>query len=200
MDPRAFCRLRFSPLLATGVLVHLLREHFGNPGSIVDPMLQQCVWRNDKDTGILIESSSNDALLHVGQRPAVLVKRHAIRKVARLTFNDEVWKLGPQRGQEFGNVLQGAHTVFSIASRPAHTESLANEVMLLLTQYAPQIQQNLGFGQFQLQEIGELSQLEGSGGQYVVPTTFTYITALDWTLDRDLPPLRHVSLKVLYGL
>ena len=200
LDPHAFCRVRFAPLVATGVFVSLLREHFGNPHSIVDPSLQNCVWRNDLDTGIVIESSSNDVLTHIGQRPAVLVRRDPVQNRQRHAINNEVLQMGGQRGREFGIVLHGSHTVFSIASKPAHAETLANEVTMFLTQFIPVIQHGLCFGQMDLQEIGQLSKLEGGGGSYVVPSTFSYVTSFAWTLDADLPPLRHVSLKVLYGL
>ncbi len=62
VDPRTFCRLRFSPMLATGVILGLLREHFGNPTAIVDPMLQAYVWRGDDKTAIMIETCTNEAL------------------------------------------------------------------------------------------------------------------------------------------
>ena len=43
VDPAKFCRLRFSPLLATGVVIGILREHFARPQNIDDPMLQRYV-------------------------------------------------------------------------------------------------------------------------------------------------------------
>jgi hypothetical protein len=200
LDPQAFCRLRFSPILATGVLVHLLREHFGNPKSIVDPMVQQCVWRNDTETGIVIESSSNDVLTNVGQRPAVLVRRDAIRSLPRQSLGNEIISTGGQMGSDYGIVLQGSHTVFSISTKPGHVEALANEVSLFLTQYSPLIHHHLCLKHFQLQQIGQLSRLEGSKDQYVVPTTFSYVASFEWTLDDDLPPLRHIDMKLLFGL
>ena len=66
--------------------------------------------------------------------------------------------------------------------------------------YGPVIKQSLCFSDIWLQEIGPLSLLEGSGGQYVVPSTFQYIAQFEWELDQDLPPLRHVDLRVLHGL
>ena len=150
-------------------------------------------------TGILIESSSNENLTNVGQRPAVLVRRNAV-KAQRLMINDEQIVVGGQRGRQFQIALQGSHTVFSIATKAAYAESLANEVTILLTQYAPELRHSLCFADFQLQEIGQLSILEGSGGQYVVPSTFSYIANFDWALDENLPPLRHVDVRVLHGI
>jgi len=162
-------------------------------------MLQKCVWRTDEPTGILIETSSNEVLTSVGQRPAVLVRRNPIKSERRI-INDEMLVVGGQRGRDFWTVLYGSHTVFNIATKPAYAETLANETTMLLAQYAPEIRYSLCFDDFQLQEIGQLSILEGSGGQYVVPSTFSYIAQHGWTLDYDLPPLRHVDLKVLHGI
>jgi len=199
MDPLAFCRVRFSPLLATGVILTLLREHFGNKNAISDPIVQRCVWGSSDISDILIESSSNESLINVGQRPAILVRRNNITSERRI-INDEVLTIGGQRGRDFWIQLNGSHTVFSIATKPAYAESLSNEATILLTQYAPQIKYGLCFKDFQLREIGQLSLLEGSGGQYVVPSTFSYIATFEWTLEDDLPPLRHIDVRVLHGL
>jgi hypothetical protein len=199
LDPRAFCRLRFSPILATGVLLDILREHFGNPNSIVDPSLQQCVWSGDKDTGILIETSTNEALEQVGQRPALLVRRNEI-KFERLGINDEIYSSGGQMGRSFVIAFQGSHTIFCISTKPGHAEALVNETALVLLQFSPIIRSTLCFDQdFKIEEIGKLSRLEGSGGQYVVPTTFSYRSTYDWTIDADLPPIRNIDLSVLLG-
>lgn len=200
LDPRAFCRLRFSPSLATGVLVSLLREHFGNPSSITEPLLQQCVWRSGEGSGILIESSSNEVLRSIDQRPAILVRRNQVQALPPQSINDEIIQTGGQKGRSFGIWLQGSHTIFSIATKAGGAEALANETAILFMQYAPHIKHTLCFEQFRLQEIGQLSVLEGSGGQYVVPSTFSYIARFEWGLDEDLPPLRHVELKVLYQI
>jgi hypothetical protein len=108
--------------------------------------------------------------------------------------------VGGQMGREFFTVLKGSHTLFGIATKSAHAEALANEVAMLLLQYSPEIRHRLCFRDFQLQEIGAVSLLEGSGGQYAVPVTFSHVSTFEWTLDKDLPPLRHIDIKVLYGL
>jgi hypothetical protein len=196
-DPRTFCRLRFSPMLATGVLLSLLREHFGNAQSIVDPMLQQYVWRNDGGTDIMIETSTQEVLTNIQQRPAILVRRNAIRS-QRMSIGDKVFALGPQMGQSYIVAMHGSHTVFNIAAKAGHAEALANETAMFLLQFSPQIRGSLCFtGDFRLEEIGQIGRLEGSGGQYVVPVTFSYIAEIPWTLNANLPPIRHVHIKML---
>jgi len=151
-------------------------------------------------TAILIESSSNDVLTNVGQRPAVVVRRDTIRCLPRQSIGNEIISTSGQRGRDYGIVLQGSHTVFSISTRPGHTEALANEVAIMLTQYTPLIHDHLCLKHFQLQQIGPLSRLEGGNDQYVIPATFSYVAPFEWTLDDDLPPLRHVEMKLLFGL
>lgn len=197
VDPRMFCRLRFSPILATGVLLGLLREHFGNPEAITDPMLYGCVWRNDETTGIMIETCANDVLSRIQMRPALLVRRNAVR-TKREGLDDELKSLGGERGRSFAVTVHGSHTVFCLCGKPGHADVLANETGMYLLQTAPLIRGSLCFrGDFRLEEIGELGRVEGLGGQYVVPLTFSYVTDFAWTIAPDTPPLRQIDLRIL---
>lgn len=197
VDPRTFCRLRFSPILATGVILGLLREHYGNPTAIVDPMLQRYVWRNDDATSMMIETCTNDALASIQMRPAVLVRRNAIT-TKREGIDDEIKSLGGESGRDYVVTLHGSHTVFCITGKPGFTEILANETAIHLLQAGPTIRGSLCFkADFKLEQIGELGVLDGLGGQYVVPVTFSYITDFAWSIAPDLPPLRHIDVGML---
>lgn len=197
VDPRTFCRLRFSPMLATGIILGLLREHFGNPTAIVDPMLQRYVWSNDDTTRIMIETCTNEALTRLQTRPAVLIRRNAIRP-KREGLDDEIKKTGAEQGREYVVTLHGSHTVFCLSGKPGHAEVLANETGMYLLQTAPLIRGSLCFkGDFKLDEIGELGTVDGLGGQYVVPLTFSYVTDFTWSIAPDMPVLRHIDLKIL---
>jgi hypothetical protein len=197
VDPRTFCRLRFSPMLATGVILGLIREHFGNPTAIIDPLLQSCVWRSDDATGILIETCTNDALSRIQMRPAILVRRNGITMVEE-GLNNEIVSLGPDCGTSYVVTLHGSHTIFCISGKPGHTESLANETAMYLLQASPSIVGSLCFrGKFKLEEIGAIGILEGGGGQYVVPITFSHVTDFTWSIAPDAPVLRHINVQML---
>ena len=197
VDPRTFCRLRFSPTLATGVILGLLREHYGDPTSIIEPSLQQYVWRSDNTTAMMIETCTNDALTRIQMRPAILIRRNAI-KIQKEGLDNEMKSLGAERGQSYVVSFQGAHTVFCIAGKPGHAEVLANETAIYLLQASPKITGSLCFkGSFMLEQIGELGTIDGLGGQYVVPITFSYITDFAWSIAPDTPVLRHIDMKVL---
>ena len=197
MEPATFCRLRFTPVLATGVILGLLREHFGNPQAITDPLLQHYVWRSDDATAIMIETCTNDVLKQLQMRPAILVKRNAI-KPNREAIGDEIRSLGGETGKNYIVTLHGSHTIFCIAGKPNHAEGLANEAAMYLLQVAPCIRGNLNFkGDFMLEEIGELGLVKGLGDQYVVPVTFSYVTDFAWTIAPDVPVLRRINVKLL---
>ena len=197
VHPRTFCRLRFSPLLATGVILDLLREHFGNPSAIVDPMLLSYVWRGDGTTGMMIETCTNDAIALIQMRPAILIRRNAVQ-TKREGINDAILSCSGERGRDYVVTLHGSHTVFCIATKPGHTESLANETAMYLLQAAPQIRGNLCFkGEFKLEEIGALGVIDGLGGQYVIPVTFSYVTDFAWSIAPDTPMLRYIDVKML---
>jgi hypothetical protein len=160
-------------------------------------MLQQCVWRNDNTTGIVIETSTNEVLTNIQQRPAILVRRNAI-KTQRMSIGDRITPLRPQMGESFTIALHGSHTIFNIATKAGHAEALANETSMFLMQLAPAIRGSLCFaGDFKFEELGQVGMLDGIGGQYVVPATFSYIAEIPWTLHENLPPIRHIHFKML---
>ncbi|GHT30386.1 hypothetical protein FACS1894214_0140 [Planctomycetales bacterium] len=199
IDPRTFCRLRFSPILATGVVVDILREHFGTPQSIIDPMLQNYIWEDTDKSGIIIETSTNEKLTQISQRPAILVRRDDIRSSRRI-IGDEYSLLTNYNTRQFTRSFEGSHTIFNIAAKAGHAEALANESAWLLLGFSSLICQSLCFEDFQLEQIGKIAKLEGSGGQYVIPATFSYKASFEWSLDENLPPIRHVDTKLLFNL
>jgi hypothetical protein len=146
---------------------------------------------------MMIETSSNEALTRIQMRPAVLIRRNSIR-AKREGLDDELKKAGPEQGREFVVTLHGSHTVFCLSAKPGHAEVLANETALYLLQSAPMIRGSLCFkGDFKLDEIGELGMVDGLGGQYVVPLTFSYVTDFAWSIAPDRPTLRHVDMQFL---
>ncbi len=101
-------------------------------------------------------------------------------------------------GREFVVTLHGSHTVFCLSGKPGHAETLANETALYLLQSAPLIRGSLCFkGDFKLEEIGQLGTVNGLGGQYVIPLTFSYVTDLAWSITPDRPALRHIDMRIL---
>jgi hypothetical protein len=95
--------------------------------------------------------------------------------------------------------MQGGLTVFNIAGKPGHAEAVANETMTVLLQFAPQIRKTLCFDlDFNLGTVGKVSVLDS--GQYTVPVQFTFVASFAWQLRQDLPPIRHVDVKLAYDI
>jgi hypothetical protein len=195
VEDRSLRRQNFSPMLLSGIVVDVLRQHFGNPSSIFDPLLQDRIWRPSDATSILIETCTKEVLTQIQQRPAILVKRNAI-KFESFMLNNEVVPMGATPGREFGMRARGSHTVFCITTSSGNTEALAQETWMLLLQFSPRIRSLLRLQRdFEIEEIGELRTLEGIGGQYVVPLTFTYAVDHTWILKSTAPQVRHVQMN-----
>jgi hypothetical protein len=197
LDPRAFCKMRFSPILATGVILDIIREHFGNPSSITDPMCQNYVWTPNTDSNILIETNTNENIEQIGQRPAILVKRDKIQ-YQRYIIMDRVINTGVTCPPAYSVEFTGSHTVFSIATKAAHADVLANEATTLLLQYSPVIRSSLCFNDFRLSGIDEV-QLSQENNHYFVASTFSYAGIFNWELKTNEPKLRHVRADILFG-
>jgi hypothetical protein len=198
--PSAFRRLRLAPVLATGLILDLLQQHYGDPQAIIDPLLQHAIWRSGDSTSIIIETCHNDSLTRIGQMPAILVRRNR-QRVIPSGIDNELKSLGPEIHSEYVVTIQGSHTVFCLAPRPGHAESLANETFVWLLQASHLIAGHLNMRKnFQMESLDELFQIEGSGGLYGVPMTLSYETWFEWSVYPTAPVLRQISLPNYYGL
>jgi hypothetical protein len=195
--PRVFCRLRFSPMLLTGVILGLVREHYGNPQTIVDPTLQKFIWRQGDETDILIESCGTITETRMQQRPAIIIKRRAF-KTQRLGINDEIKGSAIWGPAQYTEIIAGSHTLFCISKLSGTAENLANETALYLQEFAPVIRGSLGMEyDFRLTEIGELGLLEGASETYVVPITFEHASRHSWAIADHVTPIRKFDFKIL---
>jgi hypothetical protein len=123
LDPENYCRLRFSPMLATGVILDILRSHFGNPNSITNPELNQYVWSPVRDeTNIVIEPENYETLGLVGMLPGILVKREQFQ-LSRMAIGD-YFGSSPQ-ADYYGQHITGKHILSCIASSYAQAEVIA---------------------------------------------------------------------------
>lgn len=183
------------PILITGLLRDLLVRHFATPLNVEEPDLRDLVWREDERTGILIESIHRWRGDLVEKRPAVVVKTNA-RQNQRMAVGD----LAGTDGQ--GNVTYqtfwvGSHSLFCIHGSGAGVEILATEVQRELTQFGPLMVEYLGLYNWQVTEVGAVSELEESRESYVVPITVGWAYGEMWKLSRESLKLRKLPLSVL---
>jgi hypothetical protein len=76
-------------------------------------------------------------------------------------------------------------------------EILSTEVQRELTQFGPLMIEYLGLYNWQVTEVGAVSELEESRESYVIPVTVGWAYGEMWKLSREALKLRKVPLSVL---
>lgn len=188
----------------TGIILHLLTRHFASESLIADPRLKRFLWRPDITASkILIIPIFEWETQQVQQRPALTVKRNAIRSDKLAIGDGLALNAPPSLSQIPSNVpptlqigFRGSHTVFAISTKPMEAELLAAEVATRLSQYAQVITREFNFHEFRLEEIGEVARMEEHVENFVVPVTvaYTYIDA--WQLVSAAPFLSRIALGI----
>jgi hypothetical protein len=178
----------------------MLIRHFSSADELRSEDLKQFIWKPGADSGILIESVYRWRGDLVEKRPAILVKRNAYRQ-RRLGMQDEVMGVGTdetlfenERGAHSLYTVNwmGSHTIFCIHGTGASCEILASEVVDELTVFTPAIRQQLMLQDFQVSEVGEISELEEATENYVIPITVGWVYNKTWQLQLESLPLRRV--------
>ena len=199
-EPDSLCENGWQPLLLTGLFRDMLIRHFSDPKELRSEDLRQFIWKPGADSGILIESAYRWRGDLVEKRPAILVKRNAYRQ-RRLGIRDEMIGAGTdsalfknERGAHTIHTVNwmGSHTIFCIHGTGASCEILASEVVDELTVFTPAIRQQLLLEDFQVTEVGEISELEEATENYVIPITVGWVYNKTWQLKLESLPLRKV--------
>ena len=199
-EPDSLCENGWQPLLLTGMFRDMLIRHFSTKESIRANDLKQFIWKEDASSGIVIESVYRWRGDLVEKRPAILVKRNAYRQ-SRLGINDSIIGVGAsgslyknERGAIHLHTVNwvGSHTIFCIHGTGASCEILASEVVDELTMFSPAIRQQLLLMDFQVTEVGAISELEEASENYVIPVTVGWVYNKTWELFEDSLPLREV--------
>jgi hypothetical protein len=199
-EPDSLCENGWQPLLLTGLFRDMLIRHFSDPKELRSEDLRQFIWKPGADSGILIESAYRWRGDLVEKRPAILVKRNAYRQ-RRLGIRDEIIGAGTdsalfknERGAHTIHTVNwmGSHTIFCIHGTGASCEILASEVVDELTVFTPAIRQQLLLEDFQVTEVGEISELEEATENYVIPITVGWVYNKTWQLKLESLPLRKV--------
>jgi hypothetical protein len=200
----SLCENGWQPLYLTGLLRDILIRHFSAADNLRAEDLKQFIWKEGADSGILIESVYRWRSDLVGKRPALLVKRNAYRQ-RRLGINDEVMGVGldetlyeNERGAHSLYTVHwvGSHTIFCIHGTGASCEILASEVVDQFTVFSPAIRQTLELDEFQVTEVGEISELEEATENYVIPVTVGWVYNKTWQLQLESLPLRKVVQNI----
>lgn len=199
------CENGWQPLLVTGFLRDLLVRQWSNPKNIITPELKQHVWREDKTSGILIESAFRYRTDLVEKRPAIMIKRNSFKNM-QTGFSGQIFGEGfatyeNEKGaiSRHTTLYVGSHTLFCIHGTGASTELLASEVMTHLTECLWPIRKHLGLRQFSVTEVGAIQELAESTENYVVPITVSWCYEHVWELREVSLPLQSVSMSSVFG-
>lgn len=196
--PSALCSLLPRPLLLTGFFRDILMRHFAERDQIEAPELQQLIWQQGEQTNILIESIHRWVPELTERRPAVVIKRNAYTNRRRGIGDRQQLPSADTFGNpHYATFWVGSHTLFCIGGSGAQAELLATEVQRELTEFGPVIRRTLNLHRFQVTEVGAIAELEEATENFVVPVTVGYAYEQVWSLAKQAPTLRTVSLSNL---
>ena len=199
----SLCSTGLRPHTLTGIVLRLLTRHFSTARGIQEPQLQSYIWDDDpKVSKILIAPVWRWLTPNQQQRPAILVKRNALRP-RQLALGDGQTLVGeisedkiPANQEVISQIaMAGSHTVFAVAAAAAQAELLGNEISMRLIQYQQAIQKDFGFNRFRVAEIGALSKVEESDETFAVPITVAYTYVDAWSIWSSAPFLKRLVTK-----
>lgn len=185
--------LGLRPLLITGILRDCLKHHFSKDVNIESPDLRKNIWQPGQNTGIAIESIHRWRGELVEKRPAVIIKRNAMRNL-RVARND--FQGADRRGDSnYATFWVGSHTLFCIHGTGASAENLGTEVQREMTQFAPYIASAFEFHKFQCTEVGATAEIEEATEGFVVPVTVGWTYQETWKLSQDTHTLSAIQFE-----
>ena len=192
-EPSSICSLGDRPLLMTGFLVQLFRQHFVSEEQIEEPRLRGLLWRNDGTSKIEIESATRWRPQKAEFRPAIIVRRDDYR-VLRYGISDLHQGGAPDEGQlELSHFVQGGHTVFCFSRAPGQCELLSTEVFRLLRSFAYNIRSSMQLHRFRVVQVGRLQRLDHEATEnFSVPITVNYVFSESWEIYPHAPKLKRV--------
>jgi len=182
-----------------GALRQILIQHFADQRNILNGTLRKKferdgVWREGTDTGIVIESLHKWEPELTEARPALILKEGAWQW-QRMGIGDQAGGDDISGRRYFGGYWQGSHTIFALANEGAEAQILAIEALKSLHMFEQEIMVQLELQRFVPVSIGEVSALQESSENYVVPIVFAYTVPDWWTVIQDAPRLKQVVFK-----
>ncbi len=199
-DPQpatSLCHTRFRPLLLTGTLVQLLRNHYADPVNVEDPLFKTGefapIWRDSASSGIMIESVYNWTPKTAGKRPAVLLKRNKYTNL-RFVISDrsEVDGIGDQH---YVTAWVGSHTAFVLGTTGGALETLATETQRCLTQYADVVRSATGLLRLQVMDVGDIAIVQEATQHFAVPITIAWAYQETWKLSQEALRLMGLTIR-----
>jgi len=181
----------------TALFLCLLRDHFASADNIANDVFRERLYVAGDTTGILIEDATVWLPTRTEKRPAIVVNRNGWKHLKRLTLNGATGIDGDGH-THYAKLWRGSHTLFCIAPNGAEAEVLSTEIYRFLMHFGPVFQRSFKLLQFELVEIGPLSQLEEATKHYAVPITVAYGWCESWLIRKHEPTISDTRLADIF--
>jgi len=192
------------PEVMTAFLTALLREHFGDPACVVDPIFRDAPWRphptevgrSDPSGGMVVESADAWDPELVEARPALIVADHAYKHV-RVGIGGRMEGHHTRDGfLQYGALFDSANTIFCVGRSRLEAKRLGTEVLQLLVQFADAIREAQGLVRFVPVERGDVAVLEESTQNFACPVPIAWQAQMTWEVRRQASVLNRIITKV----
>ena len=202
-EPSALWANGMAPEIMTTFLVAFLRNHFGDPTRIVDPIFREIPWRPDAAEpwasgpgGIAIESQDAWRPGLVEQRPALLVKDHKLAPTRRGVADRLEGSRSGDGFDRYATELNSSNTVLCIAGTSRAAKRLATEVTRELVQFSDVIRRELCLNRFMVLERDDTGKLVESQAHFATPVALAWQTMESWVVRQQTVPLAKIITDV----
>lgn len=190
-DVSRVCPRGFDNLSLDWFMMSVLKNHFSNPDCIQQVGLRSYIYDDHPElTKIAINMWSDINTLTADFAPAIIVRRGQQRP-QRVVMGDNAQVMDRAAGERrFSKLVQGTHKIVVMDNADGLTEQLAIEVWDLFSSVgAVAYTDDIPFHDFQVGQIGELTNLEGVGQLYGVAIDLVYVYVYSWTIEYRAPTL-----------
>lgn len=147
---------------------------------------------------ILITASYKRDGVNIQQRPAILIKREAV-KTSRINLENKalsgVNKDGVLSGAEHQVTISGKHSIIAVGQSGAEADALAEEIYFRMLQYMPVIRADLRLGHFLpdvMSEVRDIKEESSLAFYSVISLAWAYVYR--WRVIAESPILKRTAL------
>lgn len=199
----SLCSIGHSPLGMTGLLRHIVIQHFGDTRNILDNDLRK--WFETKGaqqyraTGtngpLYIESLDRWDPAKAEADPGVIIKSHDWQWQS-MGINDHLESDTRTGTKKYGGYWVGAHTLFTSSTQPGVAQTLGLELAKLFLWFRPVIQKSFRLERFVLVKLGAVATMKQAVQKtFTTPITVAYAAGETWSLHEDAPRLKRLGLN-----
>lgn len=188
------------PLLLTGLMRTLMRDHFSDASNFEHSQLARNharVWTADEaTTRILIEDATVWKPETTGLRPAIIIKQNDFDQI-RMGINDQSGST-PEGFTEHAVLWKGSFTLFCLSQEGAETVILGQEVSRFLTHFGPMWRDSLMLHMWRVMQMGAVAKIKDLPGRFGVPVTVAVVYEDAWVLHQHTPRLKTLAFSDLF--